>query len=77
MNASSIPQAIDINLRGAAHVKHDGVLITLSATTNEETNSIGDPARIVPVESKLRNVSDHFHHAVPGYAIEVLEIGLQ
>jgi alpha-N-arabinofuranosidase len=77
VNASSISQQVEINLVGAAKVKQDGRLITLSATTNEETNSIDEPTRIVPVESKLRNVSEHFYHAMPGYAIQVLEINLQ
>ncbi len=77
VNASSIPEAIDIKLPGAVNVKRDGVLITLRAATNEETNSIGEPTRIVPVETRLRNVSNDFRHDVPGYAIQVLEINLQ
>ena len=52
-------------------------MITLSALTNEATNSIEEPTQIVPIESKLRNVSAQFHHTLPGYAIEVLEISLQ
>jgi alpha-L-arabinofuranosidase len=77
VNASSIPQQIEINLSGATRVKREGTLITLSALTNEATNSITDPNRIVPVESKLGNIGEHFRHLVPGYAIQVVEVSLQ
>jgi alpha-N-arabinofuranosidase len=77
VNASSIPLQIDFNLSGTAQVKREGTLITLTAVTNEQTNSITDPNRIIPVERKLKNVSVHFRHEIPGYAIQVLEIATQ
>jgi alpha-N-arabinofuranosidase len=46
----------------------------LSAKTPEETNSISEPEKIVPVETSLKNVSADFHHTLPPYSIHVLEL---
>ena len=43
----------------------------------QETNSIDDPQRLVPVESTLNGVSSSFHHTVPGLSIQVIEFNKQ
>jgi len=72
VNASSDPQAVDINLEGAK-VAPTAKLVSLSAHDMRETNSIDDPDRIVPVETTLQAVSSHFKHTMPGYAIQAIE----
>jgi alpha-N-arabinofuranosidase len=74
VNASSDPQEIEIDLQGAGKVKRDAAVITLRANTNEETNTITNPKRIVPVQTKLNNAADKFRHTAPSYSIQVLEI---
>jgi alpha-L-arabinofuranosidase len=76
VNGSSTPQDIDIQLAGAQKIGSSGALVSLHALTNEATNSILEPTKIVPVKNQLKNVSGDFHHTVPGYAIQVLEIDL-
>ena len=73
VNASSTPQPVRIQLDGAKAVG-DGKLISMSAKTTAATNSIAQPAAIVPVESGLREAAANFTHTVPGYAIQVLEL---
>jgi alpha-N-arabinofuranosidase len=77
VNAASTSQQIDVTLSGGTKVKREATMVALSALTNEATNSISDPIRIVPVESKLRNIGEHFRQSVPGYTIQVVEISLQ
>jgi alpha-N-arabinofuranosidase len=74
VNASSDPQEIEINLQGAEKVKREANLITLRAATNEATNSITDPKKIVPVQSKVSNAAKTFRHTAPAYSIQVFEI---
>jgi alpha-N-arabinofuranosidase len=74
VNADSSAHEIEINLQGAGKVKSEGILSTLHAHTNEETNTINDPKRIVPVTTKLNSASDKFRHTTPGYSIQVMEI---
>ncbi len=77
VNASSLPQALDIKLTGANSVQSAGTLISLSATTPDETNTISNPTKIVPVQSALRNTGTNFRHELPPYSIQVLELSLK
>jgi len=77
VNASSIPQDVNIQLAGAGKIAGTGTLISLHALTNEATNSITEPTKIVPVKTALKNISGDFHHTVPGYSIQVLDIDLR
>ena len=76
VNASSDAQPIDINLEGAS-LAHTAKLVSLHAHDMRETNSITDPERIIPVDSTLHNVGNHFHHTVPGYSIQVIQFDEQ
>jgi alpha-N-arabinofuranosidase len=77
VNASSKAQDLKITLDGAKDVKPTAKLVRLSAATTEATNTITDPMRVVPVESMVKGVSKEFTRTVPGYSIDVLELGVQ
>lgn len=76
VNASSIAQAVDIKLAGADEIKRDGRLISLSAKTPDETNTISEPNKIIPVQSSVQDIRPSFRHTLPAYSIHVLEIKL-
>jgi alpha-L-arabinofuranosidase len=76
INGSSDPQPVQINLAGSK-VASSAKLVSLTAHNPQETNSIDAPDRIVPVESTLHNVSSQFNHALPPYAIQVIEFDVQ
>jgi alpha-L-arabinofuranosidase len=77
VNASSAQQELKISLEGAKSVKGTAKLVRLSAATTAATNSITDPKRVVPVESMVKGVGKEFTRMVPGYSIDVLELGVQ
>ena len=74
VNASSTPQALNIQLTGASNVKAEGKLITLSAKTTAETNSLTEPENIIPIETSLHGVKKAFEHKVAAYSINVIEL---
>jgi alpha-N-arabinofuranosidase len=76
VNALSTPQDVEIKLDGAKVAK-TGKLTTLSAAGTQATNTMDGPKNIAPVESALKDVSSDFHHTMPGYSIQVLEMDLQ
>jgi alpha-N-arabinofuranosidase len=76
VNASSNPQSLDIDLPGAK-VSSSAKLVSLAAHDTQATNSIDDPSRVVPVQTTLNEVASHFHHSMPGYAIQVIEFNMQ
>ena len=77
VNASSAAQELKITLDGAKTVKATAKLVRLSAGSTAATNTINDPKRVVPVESTVTGVAKTFTRTVPGYSIEVLEIGVK
>ena len=74
VNASSQPQPVKIDLTGAKHVNAKATLTTLSGKSTQETNSITDPKRIVPVVTTIANAAATFTHTVPRYAIQILDL---
>jgi alpha-N-arabinofuranosidase len=77
VNASSMTQTVQIDLGGAARVHNVATITTLGGKTTQETNSITEPRRIVPVVSSISNAAKRFAHTVPQYSIQVIEIGLK
>jgi alpha-N-arabinofuranosidase len=76
VNASSMPQPVEIKLNGATHVSDKASVTTLSGKTTQETNSITEPTRIVPVVSSILNAGAAFTHTLPRYSIQVLDLDL-
>ena len=74
VNASSFVQPVDIKLQGAAQITKSGKLISLSAHTPQETNTLSAPTRIKPVETTLHAIGASVKHTLPPYSIEVLEL---
>jgi alpha-L-arabinofuranosidase len=76
VNASSLPQQVEVKLTGAAKVQPKATVTTLSGKTTQDTNSITNPTRIVPVVSTITNAAPTFTHTLPSYSIQVLDIDL-
>lgn len=76
VNASSTPQRLDLKFT-SANLANVAKVWTLSAPSTQATNTIDAPEKIVPKESRLRNVSSNQHYAVPAYSIQVLELNQQ
>ncbi len=77
VNASSMPQLLDIQLIGKDQPTGTATITTLSGHSMEETNSLGNPARIVPVKSTSTRISSDLHRVFPAYSIEVIEVHLR
>ena len=65
VNPESMPQRVSIELKGVRSVSANGTAITLAAAP-DETNSIDDPDKVVPVISKVTERQTHFFSNVAG-----------
>ena len=74
VNGSSVSQPVDIKLGGAKGIATEARVISLKGNTPDETNTISEPRRIVPVESRIQNAGRSFRHSLTPYSIEVLEL---
>lgn len=77
VNATSSPENISIHLQGTAQIGKTGKLISLTAHSTDETNTINAPTRLKPVESTLHGIAPNFKHSLRPYSIEVLEVPAQ
>ena len=76
VNGESAPQPVDIDLSGAK-LAPTAKLVTLSAHDTQATNTIDHPDQLVPVETRLQNVSGKLHHVMPAYSIQAIEFEQQ
>jgi alpha-N-arabinofuranosidase len=77
VNVTGTPQPVNIALQGAAFLAPTGKAVTLSAKRPDETNSIGDPTHLIPVESKIEGVGPTFTYTFPPYSVTVLQLATQ
>jgi alpha-N-arabinofuranosidase len=69
-----MPKPVEITLRGLASLASEATAITLSGTGPGESNSINDPAHVVPVTSTVRDIKPTFTYTFPPYSITVLRL---
>jgi alpha-N-arabinofuranosidase len=74
VNGASTSQTVRIHLSGVAEVNKQAQVTTLRGNTPEETNSITNPERILPIVSTIHNAATSFDHTMPPYSIQVLDI---
>jgi alpha-N-arabinofuranosidase len=74
VNTIGAPQAAQVELSGTTGVGPTGRAIVLSAASPTDTNSITEPAKIVPVSGPAPGLAPSFRHTFPPYSITILEI---
>jgi alpha-N-arabinofuranosidase len=74
VNIANVKQTVRINLKGVARVAPEGTLVTLSSARPDDTNTISEPAKIVPVTSKAAGLGNTFTQTFAPYSINVLDL---
>jgi alpha-N-arabinofuranosidase len=77
VNASSRAQSLEIQMTGKDKPAGTAAVTTLSGHSTEETNSLADPTRIVPVQSDIKDFFSDRHHSIPPYSIQVIDVTLR
>ncbi|HZS55996.1 MAG TPA: alpha-L-arabinofuranosidase C-terminal domain-containing protein [Bryobacteraceae bacterium] len=73
VNIASTEQALHIEVKGA-HVAPQGTAVVLTSARPEDTNSINEPTKIVPVTSKADGLGNSFTRTFAPYSINVLQL---
>jgi alpha-L-arabinofuranosidase len=74
VNRLSTPQPVKIEISGASVVEAEGEAVVLKANSPDDTNSIQEPDKIVPVTEKVDGLGTDFTREFPPYSITVLEL---
>ena len=77
VNTAGVAQPVQIRLKGVTQVSPDGLSIVLGSAHPEDTNSITEPAKIVPVASKIAGLGNTFTQTFAPYSINVIEVNTQ
>jgi alpha-N-arabinofuranosidase len=72
VNAIGTAQAVQVDLAGAGKVAPEGKAIVLASANKEDTNSIAEPAKVVPVTSKASGLGKQFSYRFAPYSVTVL-----
>jgi alpha-N-arabinofuranosidase len=74
VNALSTAQTVAIDITGVANVAGKGSMVTLKADKPEDTNSINDPEKIVPVTTTINGLGKSFIQIFPAYSITIIKL---
>ena len=74
VNSLGTPQPVKIEISGVASIAAKGTATVLKAEKIDDTNSIQEPKKIVPVTEKANGLGANFMRTFPPYSITVLEL---
>jgi alpha-N-arabinofuranosidase len=74
VNTQSATVTADLNLAGMSGGSFTGTAMVLSSDDLHAVNSLDEPTKIAPAESKLENAANQFKRDLPGYSVTVLRV---
>jgi len=77
VNAATAAQDLQINLQGAAKVAGMGKSITISSDKADDTNTITEPKKVIPVVADLKGIGRKFHHGCPANSVTIIQLQLK
>ena len=72
VNRAASAQSVRVEIAGMKSMKPKGQAITLAANGPNDTNSISEPTKIVPVISTVDGLGTSFTRSFPAYSVTVL-----
>ncbi len=74
VNAADDPQPVHISLNGLRKVSSRGRAVVLTSAGAQDTNTLDEPTRVVPVEQEVRGFGRTFDFTFAPHSFTVLEI---
>ena len=74
VNTQATAQTVAVELKGAGKVARTGTEWVLKANSPEETNTITEPTKIIPLEGAVKGLGKTFNRVLPPYSITVLQV---
>jgi alpha-N-arabinofuranosidase len=74
VNTSAKSQQVDIELVGAGNVSPEGTIVVIKGEGPEDTNTISDPEKIIPVTSVVKEIAKKFTRTFDAYSVTILQI---
>jgi len=77
VNLNATPETVTIAISGVKKVASRGSLLVLTSALPEDTNTLEDPAKVVPVTTKIKGLGTSFTRTFAPNSINVLQLETQ
>jgi alpha-L-arabinofuranosidase len=74
VNTIGKKQAVTINLQGVAKVSPNATLVVIKGAKPDDTNSITEPEKIVPVTSAIKGIKPVFTRTLDPYSVNIIQL---
>jgi alpha-N-arabinofuranosidase len=74
VNTTAKKQAIKIKLAGVNAVNPNATLVVIKGDTPDDTNTLSEPVKIVPVTSAIKGIGTSFSRVLDPYSVSILQI---
>ncbi len=74
VNTAGAPQPVNIQINGPTKIQPKGEAVVLAASALNDTNSLEQPAKVVPRTEKVDGLSSNFTREFPAYSVTVLKL---
>jgi alpha-N-arabinofuranosidase len=74
VNATGKQQPVEINLKGVGKLAPEAALVVIKGDKPEDTNTITDPEKIIPVSSKLSGIAPVFTKTLDPYSVSIIQL---
>jgi alpha-L-arabinofuranosidase len=74
VNTTGTPQPVTLDIKGNAKIAPEGTLIVLKGDKPDDTNTIDNPEKIVPVTSKISGIGKSFTRTFDPYSVNIVQI---
>jgi alpha-L-arabinofuranosidase len=77
VNAASEVQTVRVTINGLGNIEPVGNAVVLTSGSPQDTNTLSDPRKIVPVTTRANGLGHNFEYEFKPYSITVLQIGVR
>jgi alpha-N-arabinofuranosidase len=74
VNASGKPQTVNLDIKGKGTVNGSATLTVLKGSGPQDTNSISEPEKIIPVKQEITGVTKNFNREIDAWSVNVLKL---
>lgn len=74
VNTIGKPQTVALDLKGAGKVSKEATMVVIKGAAPEDTNTITDPRKIVPVSSRINGIAPAFPRELDPYSVTIIKI---
>ena len=77
VNAAPAPQSLSIDLQATGAVMPQGMLTVIKADHAEDTNTISEPDKIVPLTTAIKGIGKKFQQIFPAYSVSIVQLQIK